>query len=241
MELTTFRQDVVTGLGKFGTGRIRFKENSSFVVCGRSGSGKTTFISKLLLNADEMFENEKGRPIEILYCYSAYQDIYDKMYRKMRNIRFVQGLPDRDLLRKLISPKNRHLILVIDDLMRQALSSTLIFDFFTVNAHHQGTSIIYVSHNLFQQGEFSKAISLNSTYYCLFKNPRGADQIRTLSSQIYPGMNNAVVQAYNMATNAQKYGYLFLDMSINMPDELRMRTCIFPDEATRFYYPDDTL
>ena len=217
------------------TGRILFKPNSSYVVCGHSGSGKTTFIAKLLQNIGEMIQNANGCKVFILYCYSTSQALFRDMTETIDNISFHKGIPNEDLIAELTGEKNRHLIMVVDDLMREALSSQIIFDFFTVKAHHLGTSVIYVSHNLFQQGEFSRSITLNASYFVLFQNPRGADQIQTLSKQMFPGRGNAVVQAYNMANNLRPFSYLVLDMTANIPEALRMRTCIFPDEITRFY------
>ncbi len=234
-EYETISKQWISGHGESDTGRILFKENSSFIICGRSGSGKTTFIFELLKNIDNMFTNEDNREIFILYCYGSWQPMFDLMKKQIPNIYFYKGLPDEDEINKVTSPTSRHLILVVDDLMSKVISSQIILDYFTVKAHHQGTSVLYVSHNLFQQGKFSRAISLNAGYFILFQNPRGADQVRTLSSQIYPGRNHAVVQAYKMAMEVRPYSYLVIDMTANVPEKLRMRTCIMPHEVTRYY------
>ena len=226
----------VNSVSSRGTGRVLFKENSSFVICGRSGSGKTTFLHRLLKNASDMFTNEREREIYILYCYASWQPSFTKMSSEISNIHFHKGLPEEDVIEQYTSPNTRHLILVVDDLMRQVMTSQLIFDFFTVRAHHEGTSVLYVSHNLYQQGKFSRAITLNAAYFILFENPRGADQIQTLSRQVFPGKKAAVVQAYKQAMSVAPFSYLVLDMTANVPDMLRMRTCIFPNEHTRFFW-----
>ncbi len=226
----------VNAFGRDQTGRVLFKENSSFVICGRSGSGKTTFIYHLLKNASKMFTNDKDREIFILYCYASTQPLFDKMEEDIPNIAFHKGLPDDDEIDEYTAPASRHLILVVDDLMRQVVTSQIIFDFFTVKAHHQGTSVVYVSHNLYQQGKFSRAITLNAAYFILFENPRGADQIQTLSRQIFPGKKDAVVQAYRHAMNLKSFSYLVLDMTANVPDMLRMRSSIFPNAHTRYFW-----
>ena len=218
------------------TGRILLKENSSYIICGRSGSGKTTFIASLLENIGELVKNDYGREIQILYCYSAQQPLFEEMNGKLDNLTFHKGIPSEETIDNLTQPQKRHLIIVIDDLMRDVVASNIIFDFFTVKAHHLGCTIIYVSHNLYQQGKFSRAITLNASYIVLFQNPRWADQIQTLSRQIFPGHRDAVVQAYNLAMKVKPYSYLMLDMTANIPDELRMRTCILPGEMTRIYF-----
>ncbi len=217
------------------TGRILLKENSSYIICGRSGSGKTTFIARLLENIGELVKNEDGREIQILYCYSAQQPLFQEMNGNLHNITFHKGIPSEDTIDNLVNPEKKHLIMVIDDLMRDVVASNIIFDFFTVKAHHLGCSIIYVSHNLYQQGKFSRAITLNSSYILLFENPRGADQIQTLSRQIFPGRKDPIGQAYKLAIKVKPYSYLLLDMTANIPDEFRMRACILPGEICRFY------
>ena len=92
------------------TGRILFKENSSFIICGRSGSGKTTFIYDLLRNINLMFENKNNRQIHILYCYAASQPLFRDMKDNIKNFTLHKGLPDEDLIDKLTSPSKIHLI-----------------------------------------------------------------------------------------------------------------------------------
>ncbi len=232
--LMRIREGVVDAVGARATGRILLKENSSFVFCGRSGSGKTSFIYRLLKNVKNMFTNKKGRKIHILYCYSSDQPLFDEMAEDIPDITFFNGLPSEEEIDKHTSPQRIHLILIVDDLMREVLESKLIFDFFTIKAHHQGTSVIFVSHNLYQQGKYSRSIALNASYFFLFENPRGADQIRTLSSQVFPHKKGAIVQAYKLAME-RPYSYLLLDMTANVPDDVRMRTCILPDEVTRVF------
>ncbi len=240
MEYKKFGDTIVNGYGAYGTGQVKLKDNSSFIVCGRTGSGKTTFINRLLSNAEIMFENKNKRDIEILYCYKAHQELFDKMEDNLK-IKFVSGLPDSELISCILKPERKHLIIVLDDLMREVVSSNVIVDFFTIKAHHLGTSLIYVSHNLYEQGKHSRTIILNASYFCLFENVRGIDQIYTMSKQMYAGQNNAIVQAYNMAMKVQDFSYLFIDMTPNVPQALRMRTCIFPNEATRFYVPEESV
>ena len=232
---TVFSSEYVTQGGDQDTGRVLFKENSSYIICGRSGSGKTTFIYNFLKNIESMCHNVKNRKINVLYCYDTQQPLYSKMKEELTNVTFKYGIPDEETIERMTDPKNRHLILVVDDLMGKVISSQLIFDFVTVKAHHRGTSVFYISHNLFQQGKFSRAITLNASYLILFQNPRGADQIQTLSRQIFPGKRDAITQAYRLAMKIRPYSYLVIDMTANVPDELRMRSCVFPGEVMRFF------
>ena len=91
MDYKRFSSNVINGVGNYEAGQFKLKENSSFIICGRTGSGKSTFISKLLENAHIMFENKHNREIEILYCYSTSQDMFDEMEAKLPKIRFISG------------------------------------------------------------------------------------------------------------------------------------------------------
>ncbi len=229
------RKGVVNSVGPRETGRLLLKENNSFILCGRTGSGKTTFIFRLLKNAGEMFTNEFNRKIHILYCYTSNQPLFDKMKDEIPNIRFHYGLPTKEDIERYGPPQTRHLIIVMDDLMRQVIESYAMSDYFTIKAHHEGATVIFVSHNLFQQGRYSKTITGNTGYFVLFENPRTADQMITLSKQVYPGMEGIIARAYKLAMERQPYSYILLDMTTNVPDYLRMRGNIFPGEVMTLY------
>ncbi len=233
------RKGIVNSVGPRDSGRMLFKENNSLILCGRTGSGKTTFIYRLLKNANDMFTNEFNRKIHILYCYTSNQHLFDKMKEEIPNIRFHYGLPTKEDIEKYGPPKTRHLIIVMDDLMREVIESNEMSDYFTIKAHHEGATVIFVSHNLFQQGRYSKTITGNTGYFVLFENPRTADQMITLSKQVYPGMQGIIARAYKMAMERQPYSYIVLDMTTNVPDYLRMRGNVFPGEMMTLYTTDD--
>ena len=79
---------------------------------------------------------------------------------------------------------------------------------------------------MFQQGKGQRTISLNSQYTCLFKNPRDSQQISFLARQLFPSNPKFIQQAYIDATS-RPFGYLFLDLKQETPDEYRYRTNIF--------------
>ena len=86
------------------------------------------------------------------------------------------------------------------------------------------------------QGKCSRTISLNTHVYVLFHNFRDGSSISTLGRQMYPGNSNVLTEAYKNATS-KKYAYLLVDMSPHSPDDLRLRSNIFPGECTHIYLP----
>jgi hypothetical protein len=61
-----------------------------------SGSGKTTYIKRLLEQADGVFTEAPSR---VIYCYNVYQQLFTEMGNTVKNISFYQGVPDRETLR----------------------------------------------------------------------------------------------------------------------------------------------
>lgn len=59
-------------------------------------------------------------------------------------------------------------------------------------------------------------------------------QITCLGKQMYPRRIQFFQEAYNDATK-DKWGYLFVDLKPDTPEDFRLRTNIFPGE-TQFAY-----
>ena len=62
-------------------------------------------------------------------------------------------------------------------------------------------------------------------------------QVRYLASQIYPGENFFLTEAYKDATQ-RAYGYLFLDFQQTTPEHLRVRTDILNLRPIVYVKPD---
>jgi hypothetical protein len=125
-------------------------------------------------------------------------------------------------------------LLIVDDLMYEAQQE--VVQWFTKYSHHRNCSIVYLVQNLFHQSKEHRTISLNSQYMVLFPNPRDRGQIAHLAKQVLPGCPKALQEAFADAT-ARPYGYLLLDLKPDTPEQLRMRTNIFPDEIAIVYIP----
>lgn len=207
---------------------IKIKPASTLMVSGASKSGKTMFVFKLLKNKDIMFE----KPVhKVFYHYSMYQSLFDQMKKEIPNIFFIEGLPDS---LELMSEKSKHSLVCLDDLMFQVGNDPKAASFFTVASHHLELSIIYLTQNLFAPGKVARTISLNSEYLCIFKNLRDSHQVSLLGSQIFPGQSKSFLECYKDAVKSP-YSYLFIDLTANSSDLVRLRTKIFPDERTIIY------
>lgn len=207
--------------------RLKFIQPSTFLICGPTSCGKSTWVFNLLKNLRSMFEPV---PKRIVYCYGEYQSGYDDLKEHIPHIEFVNGLVDVSTF----SPDIENL-LCIDDLMAEAGSSQEIANMYTRGSHHRNLSVLLLAQNLFANGKFARTISLNSHYIVLFKAPRDASQITTLAAQMYPGKTHVLRSAYDDATK-EAHGYLLLDLKQNTSDQLRLRTSVLPNERPMIVY-----
>lgn len=201
---------------------LRFNHPYTMVVSGPTQSGKTFFVRRMIENIREMMV---PAPDEIVWCYGVYQNAYNSM----PGVRFIEGIPD---IENWDTGVRR--LLVLDDLMAE--TDHRITKLFTRGSHHCNISICQIVQNLFTKNKEQRTINLNSHYLIVFKNPRDAGQIMHLGQQMYPGQNKFVREAFKDATS-EPHGYLLFDFTQGTPDNLRIRTKIFPGEQTTVYIP----
>jgi hypothetical protein len=65
---------------------------------------------------------------------------------------------------------------------------------------------------------------------------RDASQITHLAKQLYPSQTKFFQQAYQLATK-EPYSYLCVDLTPTCPDEIRIRSGIFPTDTHYVYQP----
>ena len=208
----------------------RWKHPFTCVLAGNSGSGKTTFMERFLIHQKEMML--APAPLEeIVWCYGgAWQPAYERMERAGLVTRFEEGLMTVTADNNI---DGRPKLIVIDDLMCE--TDQRVTKLFTKDSHHQNISVIYIVQNLFGKNKEQRTISLNSHYLVIFKNPRDASQITHLAKQMYPGRVKYMQEAYKDATD-RPHGYLLVDLTQSCPDQLRLRTGIFPDDDQHVVY-----
>ncbi|VDH90151.1 Hypothetical predicted protein [Mytilus galloprovincialis] len=91
----------------------------TMMLAGPTGSGKTFWMKMLLERAKCMI---KPTPERIIWCYKRWQPLFTEMQQTVKNIIFVQGIPDDMNSDSFIDPKYPSLV-VIDDLMKDATNS----------------------------------------------------------------------------------------------------------------------
>lgn len=211
---------------------VRWKHPFTCCLCGPTGCGKTQFVRKFLANSVELCDVNFDR---IIFYYAEWQEAYaSQLHSDLPGlqIEFREGLPKTT---DYSDDNSKKKLLVLDDLMRESSSCDVILDLFTKGSHHKNISVIFITQNVFHKGKSQRDISLNTKYLIIFKNPRDRSQIQHLARQLYPEDPKFLQEAYIDATKTP-YSYLFIDLSQDIPDELRVQTCIFPKDPTHYVY-----
>ena len=190
-------------------------------IVGPSGSGKTDLIFKML-TSKTFYPNFET----IIYFYQHEQPKYRDMEKKL-NIEFKKfnGF-------ELISQLEKCL-LIFDDSCED-LFNDKEFSKLATAGRHKKLSVIFVKHNLFQQGKWSRTIDLNTSHIILFKSPRDIQQISFIGRQL--DNTNFLKTSYELATK-DPYGHLLIDLNPSTSDSLRFCSNVVPPGPSVFYIP----
>ena len=202
----------------------RFKVPASFFVAGASGSGKSYFARKLVENRDLLFD----RPFDkVIWVYNHYQDMFTEP--SLKDVHFVQGLPFEDF-----EKQDGQRLLIIDDHM-EAMAECKEFTKFITQNRHISVSVLFLTQSLFFKSPVYRCASLNANYFILMRMLRDKKQILTLVHQMFSDNPKYAKEAILGATK-EPYSYVVLDTRQTTPDELRIRTKIFPEDWTAGFY-----
>ena len=193
------------------------------ILAGASMSGKSYFLRKLINCRNEMIVPNVER---VIYSYKKYQPLFDTM----PDVQFVKG-NNYKLDREIPT------LLIIDD-QAEDIDEKELVELFTVNCHHDNTSLIFVSQNLFLQSKAFRTAALNAQYVMMFKSPRGSSQISHLARQLNPAKAKQIQEIYRHATS-EPYSYLPIDLKPDTPECLRYRTDILPEEGIELNKADN--
>jgi len=215
---------------------LRFIGGATHLLVGPSGSGKTTRVCDILRTKAELIEGG-GQIRNIVFCYAAWQPLYDVLQAQGLVTKFVKKKPSSDEFIKLVE-KYRDKggsIVVLDDFMAQ-IDQDLV-DIVTVQSRHYNTSTFILFQSLFPPNKLARQISLNVKYIHVHKNPRENAQIQTLARQLSPKNCKWIVEAYHKITE-EPHQCLLIDLTQGREDKLRYRSHYLKREfPMRVYSP----
>jgi len=206
---------------------VKFKHPFTCIVAGPTGSGKTSFVIKLMQNLKSLC-TESRFVGGIIWCYSEEKAVPSKQLEKLGlNITHQEGLHE-----SYGNARGETSLIILDDL-NEAYGRS-VCDLFTKGSHHRNISVV-LTQNIFHQGTHCRDISLNAKYLVLLKNVRDKNQFTFLARQVYPEHSPRPCKSFRNATE-RPHGYLILDFAQDRDDMLRFRTNVFPDEGPPALY-----
>ena len=209
---------------------FKFHSPTSIAIYAPPYSGKSTLTRKILEHGDELFTTP---PSFTVYCYKEWLPMFDEMKHSVKGLILHKGVPSREQVEKWAQGK--HFILVLDDLQQVCEKDREVAEMFTVGSHHLNFTLIYLCHNIFSKGCFSRLINLNSHYNILFRNNRDILQVQTLGCQIFGKQCSYFMDAYNKATSLP-WGYILINLHPKTrQNTYKLITHIIPGEMTIVY------
>ena len=128
---------------------FKFEHPLTMIVAGPTMSGKSTWIKNLLLqNAQLIYPS----PHRILWIFKRWQPLYDELKHWIPNIQFIEGITEDIKSDALIDSRDR-MLLIIDDMIKDATQEKEICELYTESTHHRNLSVIYIMQNLFNRGK----------------------------------------------------------------------------------------
>lgn len=211
---------------------FQFHSPTSIAIFAPPFSGKSFLTRQILEHADTLF---KTPPEFVVYCYKEWLESFDEMKTTVRGLILHQGVPTREDMEKWTEGK-QHFILVLDDLQQICENDKSVAELFTVGVHHMNFSLIYLCHNIFGRGSFSRLINLNSHYLILFRNNRDVNQVEMLGRQIFGSADNSYfLDAYRKATD-RRHGYIVINIHpLAREKEFKLVSNIIPGQNTLVY------
>ena len=196
------------------TQMIELKLNAPFtcMFVGPTGSGKTSFLFKLLGALSQVCSHPPDR---IIYCYGAWQKSFAAC--SLSNIEFHEGMKSLED----IPDDGKHTVMILDDLMSELSKSKEMVDLFTKHSHHRMISCFFLVQKMFGGTPEMRTISGNTHLMFLFKNPRDASAITHLAKQVYPSNVKFLQEAYADATK-KPYSHLMINMHQEAEDKSRV-------------------
>ena len=119
---------------------LPFQSPCCIQIVGPTQSGKTMLTYKILAQSEYLFTKT---PKKTIYCYSAYQDLFSEMERKIENITFHEGLPTSEEIDKWSENKANQIIWGLNGMCNGLIKSDLWDNFYNTHTPQDFANIIF--------------------------------------------------------------------------------------------------
>jgi len=196
-----------------------FKHPTSAIFYAASAGGKSSLVLRILKERDKLFDK---KITEVLYYYSCWNEAFNEL---KDDVTFIEG-PVQDVALDGVDK-----IIVADDQLDNASSLSKLISLHIRQSHHLGITVFLLTQSLFFSKSF-RTISLNTKMFFLFNSLRDKNSVSLFIKQLQID-KEFLKEAYKDATK-KRYGYLCINLTQNIADELRISTDIFETHPT--YY-----
>ena len=224
-------------------------------VTGASGTGKTHLILDMLTIDPAKIPHRQYSTFQpqfdhILYFYRHWQSVYNEFVKRLTPnvIEFVEGT-GVDVITDIVGRSNPQIktLMIFDDSCEEILQSVQFANLAT-SGRHKGLHVIFIKHNMYQQGKYSVTVDKNTTHILMMKSPRIGKQLERLGAELDSASSSFLIDCYKLGT-ANRFGHLLIDMSPSCNDFLRYSSSITGDlsvdgqvfQPTIFHVPESMI
>ena len=197
------------------------------LLCGASGSGKSSFCRKLIKYSSHMFSVDPDR---IIYYHSIDEAKLIELAESDKRIELIHASkfsPDS----YLDKAEDENLLLVFDDMMQSSQIYGEISKLFTMYSRHKNIGCIFMTQNPYFRGNpdavrYNRDILANANEVGLFRSPKDSLAAMTIGRQAFPGRFEYFKDSYIQATQ-NTYSYLYCSFNQRTKPDLILRSSIF--------------
>ena len=172
------------------------------LICGNSGSGKTSTLMNLIYNMPDTFEEI------IICCKSKSEPLYEYLedkFKKDRSVKIMEfgkdGLPDIDKM-----DKETQRLLVFDDLVNEKDQKQICEAF--IRARKKNCSLCYLSQSYYAVPKMIR----NNLTYIIIKQLSSLKNLTMIMREYALGVDNKKLKEMYDDSTANKMGFLMLDL-----------------------------
>ncbi len=187
---------------------IIFGKFSRTLVVGKSASGKSVLVNKIIEKKSSLFE---GKIDDVLYISPEPVATI-----RAKKVKFLRKVPDK------IPPNS---LVVIDDAMLDTDILKRVSQLAIRDIHHTNSHLILIVQRLYVDNPHYRVIVDQMTHIILFKLTKGFNTLSRLVRDVFPtSYKNYFWSAYEQATS-RSYSHLLMDISGNVP----LDECLYSD------------
>ena len=201
---------------------------------GSSGSGKSYFMQRIILNHQSLFD----KPIKKLYycvpanvSYSIRRAI-ETLQNIIDTVVCIEGLPSERDLEGITGEE--HVVWVIEDMFEKVVCNKFLEQVFIYHSRHFNISLMMSTQSLTVGGKFNVAIRQQCTHFAIFQSIGNHSSLSLLGRWFSPSHPQILLQAMKEVTTVrvpgeERMNYIILDVSIqtHLPDSMRIYSNIF--------------